>query len=184
MLSFLFSCSPSPKAAREKFTVPDFVNTGQLRTDGFYYRIAGDTLQANTEVGKYFVSTFYLYNNGTAHYGSGFSTNDTSLASLKAYAETSLAASVEQVKAGWGRYSINAHAIELEYFFYKRKGFSSLGLIRLTGVVVNDSAIIIERSFCSWCDGRPPEQLYKPAKQYTFMKLDVVPDSAKAFFKK
>jgi hypothetical protein len=183
MTSFLFSCSPSPKSAREKFTVPEFTNTGQVRVDGFYYQVATDWKPRDADEKKHYVRVFFLYDNGTANDGTGFTTNDTSASAIKAYVDSNFASDLTQIKLGWGRYSITNNEIMLEYFAHKSKGFVNMGLIKVTGRVENSEAIVVQRSLCSWCDGRPPELVFDPPRRYVFVQSDIKPDSSKAFFK-
>ncbi len=183
LIILFISCGVSPELANKRLSLGPFINTDQVRTDGFYHWTKPNSShQMNDEVGRFHVNLMFLYNDGTS-YTSGFSTDDTSNFYLKKVVESSARTWAGESRNGWGEYFIKDNQILMETFSHKSKGFRNLGIVKETGIVENKSRITVKTKHCPGCGYNEKMELYVPEQRYVFTEFHIKPDSSKAFFR-
>lgn len=170
------SCTPSAKFAQKKSTLPAFRNSGQVRTDGFYYSILPTS---NPEPKwRYFVEVMVLFDDGTLVGSQGFSTGDTSITYIRSHMKTRMNKALEVGGHGWGRYMVEDNKLTKEFWIGKSKGFRNVGIAMQEATIQNDGSILFGSINCSWCDFLESREL-----PFYFEPFQYKPDSSKAIFR-
>lgn len=135
-------------------------NGNELKTDGYYYYFEGGKLWR----------TYFLYRNGTLHYGIATDTLNNNLEKYDAWFASDYYSNIIKTdRRRWGLFEIHDDSIVFERCSIQEGGDL---VLRVSGRILNDTTFVMTRSEYPYSG-----EVYQHELTYHFHPFDYKPDS-------